>query len=180
MVNMVKCIDCGYLTLRRNSTRELVEVEAEIRDTGEIPKDHYGPRDIQPLYDPPLICFRNKFKLYEEQNAVTGVGPAGRILAVINKERPCDKFKKWVQGFTPKQHVEMDLIERQQASIDRKDRRDWWWRIFELFVMAVIVTAVSILGNIWAALVERGSLLKDKPQVNAIDQQQPTTNEPPN
>ncbi len=67
--------------------------------------------------------FSRAFTLHKEQrNEIGGnVSPAQRILCVINKERRCNKFKKWEQGFTPKEHAEMDLIERDKARQDARD-----------------------------------------------------------
>src|SRR4051812_20972745 len=97
----VRCVECGYLTLRHFQSRRLMEVEEEIRENGNIP-NHPDIRQYpgQPLYDPPLVCFRRAFTLHLEQRSEIGgnVSPAQRILYVINKDRRCEKFKLWEQG----------------------------------------------------------------------------------
>ena len=166
----VKYIDCGYLTLRRWNTRELAEVEAEIRENGNIPRDTLAP-PVQPLYDPPLICFRRRYDLHLEQSEGGG-GLPEKTVAVMNKPRVCEKFRKWEQGFTPEDHIEIDLIERQEDRFNRRDISDRRWRLFELFVMGVIVTIVSVCGQIAAAFIERGSLFPEH-QSSIVDRAKP-------
>jgi hypothetical protein len=119
----VQCVNCGYVSLRRRSTRELSEVEVEIRTTGVIPTENDPKRPGELTYEPPLVCFRQRFNLSQEQRLeISGnVGPADRIMHVLNKGRRCAKFKQWEQGFTPKEHADMDMIERQQVRQDARD-----------------------------------------------------------
>jgi hypothetical protein len=111
--------------------------------------------------------------------------PENIAFRVIAMHRDCDEFTPWMQGFTPKEHVEM---QQEQARLHWQERREeadrrWreeqadqahrWrqddqrsearWRWFELLVMAVIVTGVSGFAQIAAALIERGSWFPDKP-----------------
>ena len=64
MPENVKCIECGCLGLRKWVTREIVEVEDEIRDTGDIPVSTDPKTPNQPLYDPPLICIAKAYPLF--------------------------------------------------------------------------------------------------------------------
>lgn len=108
----VKCIDCGNVCLRNVATRELVEVESDIRQTGDIPPT---------TYINVLICFVRAFQLHDELQQEQGVFK-NKFLNVINKNRKCPKFIAWQQGFTPKEHQEMIYTEemRKQDAAERE------------------------------------------------------------
>lgn len=85
----------------------------------------------------------------------------------INKERQCEGFVKWSQGFTPKEH--QDMLDRQwkveyerrrdqedREWRDRKDKEDRRWKVLELIVMGGIVTLVSVIAQLVAAYIARG------------------------
>lgn len=75
----------------------------------------------------------------------------------------CSAFTTWRQGYTPKEHVEMSLVEEQREWQRNRDRDDRRWRIIELAIMGIIVTLVSVAAQIIAAFIERGSLFPDQP-----------------
>ena len=116
MTSTVKCADCGFLALLNIRTRQLVDVEDSIRAGGGIPSDSAGY-----FYDERPFCFIRKFNFCDE------VGPRadnGARIAVISKQRDCDGFTEWHQGFSPKEHVEMTLLEEQREWQRKREEAD--------------------------------------------------------
>ena len=175
---MAKCSECGYLAVRNIDWRNLVEVELDYRNTGECPKriDYSPPYEI---YDVPR-CFKQASNLWDEIQNLQG-SDSEKIRSVIQKDRPCDEFTEWHQGFTPREHQEMVDREKQlewQAGREDKDR-EWRreeskenrkWR-FREFIVAVVALAVIVLASIIGALIQRGG----QPTININ-----TTTNPPN
>ena len=143
---MVKCADCGFLTMRNKYTGSLEEVDAVFRAAGNTVRrrtfhtDSTGrERETQltPFQHVP-ICFARASDLVfeaglspEELREGEGVRPA-KVLEIINKERNCSAFEEWRQGFSPKEHQEAlngeaarDYERRRDLAIrDREDARD--------------------------------------------------------
>jgi hypothetical protein len=168
---IVKCVDCGFVALRRTTTRKLVEIEFEIRQNGKIPDEQVVCASGKKQYEPWLYCFRQRYVLRDEQNKIAG-GHEQMILAVISAERHCGKFKKWEQGWSPKGHIEMDLLERQQVREDKRDAdnrnflieqgdkaRRHERRTLAVSIVAVVVAVVALVAN--TAI----SLLKTPPTI---------------
>lgn len=138
---MAKCSECGFLAVRNTKTRELVETEQNIRDTGEIEivfddttRRFHEIGSGYPMYELPL-CFVGACDLRPEFGENH---KAIEIKSAISGERKCNSFIKWQQGFTPKEHREM---------IDREKQRKWH----------VIELTLIITGNIFAGFL--GALL---------------------
>jgi hypothetical protein len=157
----VKCADCGFLTLRKLTTRELVEVEEEIRATGEILADPAFVHKPTPMYEPHLLCFRKSFRLHEEQcQPVLGSSLEQRTLAVIHNQRFCDRFTSWEHGYSPREHWEMiQEAERLKWQAQRdKQAQDFQAdqamqsrrhqnRSLAVSVVAVTVAIVALVAN---------------------------------
>lgn len=174
---MVKCADCGFLTFRNYQTREFVEAELELREKGVITPSH---GQVPSLSDYPL-CFANAVQLPPEYAAITngeleapqpdaeayasithhGESSADEHILrwrVMHRQRVCNAFTPWQQGFTPKEHREM--VDRQWM-IDREDRRDKEMRDREdrrdreaksrhrneLVVFGLVLGALTIIGS---------------------------------
>ena len=128
-----KCVDCGFIAARNFQTRSLDEVEKAFRDSGE-PKlirslqaqAHNWGADI-PKDEPYPICFKSKYDLIAEVQAMGGHIPSD-VRSIIQLERDCDSFVEWRQGFTPKEHQDMqdreDMLKREYTN-DEADKR---WR----------------------------------------------------
>lgn len=135
----VRCCDCGYLSLREVYNRELYSPEATYRETGEPPM----ASSISPF----PIClmracdFRTELKVQREGHHSSSV----KIVDVIRRDRPCDKFTIWQQGLSPKEHLQMDILER-QAERDRK------WRQEDV-AMAKEAMKVSVRSYLVAAVI---------------------------
>lgn len=113
MPDNVRCRDCGYLAIRNYETRQLMEVESEIRFEGKFRERqvvvHTSTGGIveQPMYIKRPICFRMEEQITKATLASYDENNPGRFMVVINDERHCDSFTEWKQGWTPKEHWEM-------------------------------------------------------------------------
>jgi len=75
----------------------------------------------------PPACFVMKADLAAEVLKLKGDGKNRSdplALEVIKADRPCDSFFEWRQGFSPKEHLEMDIAERIQRSQDERMEAD--------------------------------------------------------
>lgn len=134
---MVRCSDCGYLAIRLFSERILVEVELQMREEWRQPP--LGSGSTQNRYDTPPICFAAEPTFVAELKAQRNQSDSEAYGELVCKERQCNKFIPWVQGFTPKEHRGMDYLtqqltlhqewqERQQERQERKDEEEREWR----------------------------------------------------
>ena len=137
------CAECGYLTIHNRKTRELVEVETAIRGGGKIPAfaDETRTGD-QPVYEKPFLCFMREPQVTADLQDGTYPSFEKQRDAVFHKLRTCESWTAWKQGFTPKEHLEMNLLQEQrdwqrkcqdadQSWRESQDRRDRRWRVFE-------------------------------------------------
>ena len=171
----VQCKDCGFLSIRNKHTRELVEVENRIREFGDFPIEIVGDFigvERSSHYEVRPMCFMLQPHLDDD-----GPDEVMNTLQFVNRIRieiECDCFTPLKQGFSPKEHCEMldrklllDWQERRENLInereDRRDReqREWrreesTWRLRELIVMGVVVTAISAIVQIISAIIQRG------------------------
>ena len=120
MPENVHCKDCGFLAIRRKETREIVEVEGQIRHAAEFPGEPMYSKFLvwkDPTYESRPLCFAREHHL--------DVAPLereaehereSRFMVMIGATRDCDSFTPWIQGFTPREHREM---------LDRKLILDW-------------------------------------------------------
>lgn len=140
---MVKCSDCGFLTVRNVTTRGLEEAGDDFREKASIPTiDPQGGRPHAQHEQRPL-CFARCHNLGDEisKGIVAGTDEVRSVKQVIHNERECGEFVKWQQGFTPKEHREM--IDRQS---DRK------WRIITGIIFIVLAGLFTLLGAYIAKL----------------------------
>jgi len=116
---MVKCAHCGLLALRNHQSRELCEAESEWRTTGKFPHgDTWG------AYSGPPICIAAK-ETFSSLSPVVGSCYSG--FDEITKERECDSFIAWQQGFKPKEHIIVKAVNDLLAwrTNEEKAARDW-------------------------------------------------------
>lgn len=134
----VKCKDCGYLAVQCDTTRQWIEASRDFRNTGFIEWESFArtgqwedPSSLagRRIYREEPACFRGKADFVAELELFGH----GRIpgeeerCKVFDKERDCDGFRRWQLGFTPKEHLEMDLLEKQRDWQQREAQlqRDW-------------------------------------------------------
>jgi hypothetical protein len=133
------CAACGFLSLRDASSRQLVEVEAIIREDGRIPQVWGQQTGFQDMYPPWPICFQRAWPLMEEMRAALTLFPNApqqekttlAMNKVINLKRPCLGFTPWQQGFTPKEHRERLDREWKLKFETEQRRKDEEWRSAE-------------------------------------------------
>lgn len=164
---MVKCSECGFIASRVGVTREFLEIDDRKRESGGV-GSWYGP--IEPI----PVCFVNRFNIGEEvkvlrKGADDEVRPdaygqiaedwEGDVKQVLNRERVCEDFINWQQGFSPKEHREMVERKRMQEwemrreEADRKWRmeeekrrsRDEWKRYVFLAIMTIVAGVVGVV-----------------------------------
>ena len=70
-MDKVQCKSCGLLAVRRQTDRELMEVEEEYRDSGTL---HASAMN---LIHPQPVCFARAANLHHEAECITG----GLVLA---------------------------------------------------------------------------------------------------
>ncbi len=127
---MVRCADCGFLAILQTSPqRGLVEVDRELRD-GNLPA-LTSADGIRLAFRPLPICFLRKFELEQEYRKCQSPGHPNEpkdFSTVINSQRQCDGFVKWVQGFSPREHHE--IIEETELRENQREREeaDCTWR----------------------------------------------------
>jgi hypothetical protein len=101
--------------MRENELRDVLQ---NWRDSGQLPTG---------LYDPSPYCFVRAWPLNDEatNGGKNSVGPQ-QFLQVIQRERECRQFVPWQQGYSPKEHREMqreELLMNWQAEQRDTDRR---------------------------------------------------------
>lgn len=164
---MVKCAECGYLSARNEKTRKLEEIEEESRHDGNIHKQLY-------VHIP--ICFVRSYNLTEETKLLRHEDTTDRkeldwrkyVKEIINKERECEPFTEWHQGYEPKEHQEMidrEKMLKWQAKREDDDKiwrenqrkEDKRWRIIELIVSVIILGLMAGGFTILGAFISRGA-----------------------
>ena len=163
---MVKCSDCGYLAMRVEASREIVEADEPVRKDGK-------PQTSLGLYPYPL-CFETKIDVEQEtKNLPDSIsGRDKQVLEILNIERVCDRFIAYQLGFSPRERYDMQMLEEQRKfqeerlDADRQfrkqqdgDTRDWQARqsaktfTKQVIIFGVIVTLALIVSQIFAAFV---------------------------
>lgn len=174
---MVKCSECGFLTLRDRKTGQLEEVIDDYRLSGETPNyvAYEGYHNWPICFAMAIDLFTEVNRAAEQQHLDKSRDWAKYVLGVIDKDRECPPvgkalgFTEYIQGFTPKEHREMldrkQLLEWQvkrekddknfRKQENQSNRR---YRIAELVL--VILTIIAILAT---AFIGRG-----EPTINII------------
>ena len=141
-----KCIDCGFLAVRNENNHHLEEARRDASGLiKEIQYEFHQGKNIQPL------CFVNRVNLpfaYTEVQMSTQylIDNETKINIVLKKERDCDLFREYQQGFTPKEHREMMDRERFQEWQDKQRKEDKRWRVIELVVISVVAILAATIG----------------------------------
>lgn len=154
---MARCSECGFLAIRNGESRNLEELEFGSRQSGEIDEHKY-------IRIP--VCFVMTVSLDKEAKELrqlpqykTGqnnIDWNALTKEMLNKERKCESFTEWHQGYTPKEHREM---------LDRQEWRDWQakqrkedkrWRMIELIVFGIISVLVAGGFTLLGAFISRG------------------------
>lgn len=133
---MVKCADCGFLSVMISGKAEMIETDETLRQYGNPPKVCFDNGQVANVHPFP-ICAARKYRIDDEcfdvieANPKPSDGAAAIVLAVVSKDRKCDGFVQWMPNFSPKEHKQMLLELDQKAWQDRRDAADKEFRTAE-------------------------------------------------
>ena len=119
---MVKCADCGFLGVRIRQTRQIVDAEPLMRERGYNPALTIAGADT--VYDDAVLCFVRAHNLAAEM----GRADEENRRRVVQQERECQRFTPWIQGLTPKEHIELKIEEDRQLWQTEQELADKIWR----------------------------------------------------
>lgn len=164
---MVRCAKCGYLGVRHPETHGLVCPDESQRETGvpvgagthTIPPSKWIPLDIAP------ICALGVFDLRGEWRGGSGSTDAAK--EVMQRDRDCSRFTHLTPGLMPKEHIDMDLLGRQQAWQDEQRRRDRAFNGAIAIVAAIVAGVMGIVGILVGAYINKPVPTPSPPAVAA-------------
>ncbi len=151
---MVKCAECGFLGVRHPLTQTLIGPSEHQRQTGvpttdSIPivgrMDEYAPGEAIPDTRP--VCAIGAIQIGNEHCG----GNDNRVKchsaqAVMQKDRTCGEFTKWIPGLSPKEHIDMLTAQTDRLWQERQTERDRQWRKEDNRRMAWWGVAGTVLG----------------------------------
>ena len=179
----VRCVDCGYLAVRHFQTRQLVEVEPFMRDSGKHPDI---PNSKVDTYDRFPICFVRAWEIHIGSDTVD----SDKFVEDIVTGHECDKFTPWHQGHSPKEHWEMKFREeqkeqdRQQREEDKKRDRQWRQedvkaaedarketnkRASRSMMIVVLCAVMALMGTIISTYISVSATQKGNPTQNTLE-----------
>ena len=145
---MVKCADCGFLSVVARSDGSYIGANRLYRlegfQGGQVGKVYCEPHCsiyAQDIHLEPLAAegayveLTELGRLAELRNAKGEDVTDKAVLANISKPRVCTGFFPWHPGFTPKEHREM---------LDRQGERKW--RIIERVIFVILAGLFTLLG----------------------------------
>ena len=147
MSTQVKCAGCGFLAVRNLHTRELVEVEEDLRQKWRLVPANInvpGGGEILVYSDFPM-CFRRVVDLKAEAQS------HDQIKAAITQDRTATcagYFTKWEQGFTPKEHQEV-INAKELRALEATARKSTDLRLAFLAGTFTILGAIISLVGVW-------------------------------
>lgn len=150
---MVKCSDCGYLASRNVQSRLLEETEQEIRKEGSSVEAINTGKPMD-KYEPP-ICFMRSTE-YKSFPLTVFDEYKDAIRSEIQRERDCNLFTLWQQGFTPKEHREMIDREWMQKREDERRKDERAWQTKQGWQLAMVAGIFTIIGGFITWLLTRG------------------------
>ncbi|MFC2072587.1 hypothetical protein ACFLUU_07820 [Chloroflexota bacterium] len=157
---MVKCADCGFLSVMLQSDGSYVEANRFYRMEG------FQGYQKDAVYCEPH-CSIHCQSIHSEPLAADGAGvqltdPGGglvslkndqgedvtdkAVLAIITKSRTCEGFYLWRSGFSPKENYEMLDRQRWQEWQEEQRRRDKRWHIIEGIIFVILAGLFTLLG----------------------------------
>lgn len=155
---MVKCVDCGFLAMRNTETRELEEIDHEVRRSGLLPIWRvpavevvwYGKSDGRggsKKCECQAVCFLAAHDLRSEIESLDVANDReGAHLTVFNADRDCQHHTKYMQGFAPKEHAQLFLLDKQRELIEEKRHK-------ENLAVAMASARIGVIGGLVGAVV---------------------------
>lgn len=158
------CQTCGMLAAKRVDNWALVEAPEDYRYERNIAS---GFNNVQTYQEIP-VCFSRSESLRAECH---NKNDEDAVLLVLAKDRSkCPGYTEWIQGFTPKEHYDMNVMERMQRDARRH-------QLIELVVVGLIVPAVMILAQIVTTSWQTDATIRAA--IMQIQQAAATTSKPP-
>lgn len=151
---MVKCADCGFLAARNRETNNLDEVKQGYRNTGKTPVIGFTNNAIGYFAQDAPQCFVRAVNL-DREFQMQGGTPENAILAVINKDRDCNKWVEWQPESSPKEHRETIERDRTLERQERKEKDDRVWMAQQQTRLAVVAGLFLIIGAVLGAVIAR-------------------------
>ena len=153
MKQKTTCSDCGFLALRNFFTGSLEEASEEYRRQIDIVIDPIHRRE---LHHRVPVCLVRASNLREEMKD----SKKGTILDCIQKERECHGMTEWQQGYSPKEHLEKNMLKEQrewqqresriQREFQQRERKfDRWVMVFMLIAPLAAVLFGYLLQRIF-------------------------------
>lgn len=147
---MAKCSECGFLAVWHFKNYKFLEASNYFRSNGALENE---ARTLS-IYETRCFCSKADLahEVTQDQHYLFAYPEA--VKNIISKERKCGGETPWLQGFHPKEHVEMQ---------DRLSERRW--RFAEGLIFAIAGGVVALFSQ-WVA----------KPDVPVININPPTVN----
>ena len=162
---MVKCADCGFLSVISQSDGSYIGANRLYRlegfQEGQVDEVFCEPHcsiHAQDIHLEPLKAKGVGTQLTELGRMVSLKTIEGEevsdeaVLANVSKPRDCDGFFLWRPGFSPKEHYEMLDRQRWQEWQEEQRRRDRRWRIGESIIFVILAGLFTLLGAFIASL----------------------------
>ena len=131
---MAKCSECGFLAMWNSIHSTFSEAHKHYREHGYLPNEALSMNTGVPA------CFIQKADLekefYSDESLSSIPTTQGKVKALCGRERNCDGFIPWIQGFHPKERQDMKIQD------DRIKSERWH---------AATSLAVAVLGTLFAA-----------------------------
>jgi len=172
MVKVKCCAECGFLGVRHRETGELVGPGEEQRETGSPPEGRSIPGLLAEKFSPPEpitldiapVCAVGACDLrkeWQECQKVQKLAPTAAAEKVIQQPRKCKRFTAGLPGLNPKEHINMNLLQRQQV-----------WNTMITIGVAIVVVIGTLAAAIVGAYISKSSA---SPPTPAVSTQQPTS-----
>jgi hypothetical protein len=149
----VKCATCGYLGSRNAETWRLEETDESMRERGKLHEYFRTDHVYHPTHGYPN-CSQHVIDLvivaglhYEPTDRAIW---EQKIIPVIQQDRECKKWVKWIPGRTPQEHRQMEFEDK----VRKSDRR---WHIAELVILVAGNLMAGALGALLVWLVSNHS-----------------------
>lgn len=130
-----RCANCGYLAKLLDGGFTRGEYEPTFTEIHLSPRQ--DPQQAQESITTFFRCYRGAFDLHGEQldeMTSTKCGWAEAYAAVVQKQRDCRFFTRYVPGYSPALHL------------DKEERRaNRWWELFVALAGAVVGGVIAIL-----------------------------------
>jgi hypothetical protein len=153
---LVKCGECGFVTLRDELGTGALEIDTATRTTGR------RASSAGPLINADPFCYKSSAafvgcNLPRLTHSGTPKGSDHPVVAMLNQGRECDYFRLWLPGKSPKEHEEVTIIEQLQQARQQDAARQETWnrRSFLWTVIAVGAAIASALAAVFGAYYHR-------------------------